>query len=146
MSATTNACSSCWRRAIDRRNAHYYCVIVLVRDAHDPQPLIAEGEWHGEVLRAPRGAGGFGYDPLFLDPALGKTGAELRDATRRIASAIAARRWRGWWRACARDCSAKVRDKKRTARLQYTLAQFRSSNPGELDPCFASSPRLRWSY
>jgi XTP/dITP diphosphohydrolase len=59
------------------RRAHYYCVVVLVRHAQDPQPLIAEGEWHGEILRAPRGSGGFGYDPLFLDPLLGKTGAEL---------------------------------------------------------------------
>jgi XTP/dITP diphosphohydrolase len=61
----------------DNRTARYYCVIVLLRHADDPQPLIAEGEWHGEVLRAPRGTGGFGYDPLFLDPALGLTGAEL---------------------------------------------------------------------
>jgi XTP/dITP diphosphohydrolase len=59
------------------RRAHYYCVMVLVRHADDPQPLIGEGEWHGEILRAPRGSGGFGYDPLFLDPVLGKTGAEL---------------------------------------------------------------------
>jgi len=61
----------------EARRAHYYCVMVLVRHAQDPQPLIAEGEWHGEILRAPRGSGGFGYDPLFLDPPLGKTGAEL---------------------------------------------------------------------
>jgi XTP/dITP diphosphohydrolase len=61
----------------ENRRAHYYCVMVLVRHAHDPQPLIAEGEWQGEVLRVPRGTGGFGYDPLFLDPLLGKTGAEL---------------------------------------------------------------------
>jgi XTP/dITP diphosphohydrolase len=62
---------------VERRNAHYYCVAVLLRAAPDPQPLIAEGEWHGEILRAPRGAGGFGYDPLFLDTALGRSGAEL---------------------------------------------------------------------
>ena len=59
------------------RRAHYYCVIVLVRHAGDPQPLIAEAEWHGEILREARGSGGFGYDPLFLIPELGKTGAEL---------------------------------------------------------------------
>jgi XTP/dITP diphosphohydrolase len=62
---------------VDRRGAHYYCVLVLLRHAADPQPLIAEGQWHGEVLRAPRGTGGFGYDPLFLDPRSGQTGAEL---------------------------------------------------------------------
>ncbi len=59
------------------RRAHYYCVIVLVRHPNDPQPLISEGEWHGEILHKARGAGGFGYDPLFLVPTLGKTGAEL---------------------------------------------------------------------
>jgi len=61
----------------DNRTARYYCVIVVLRHVDDPQPLIAEGEWHGEVLRAPRGTGGFGYDPLFLDPTIGLTGAEL---------------------------------------------------------------------
>ena len=64
------------RHMRDRR-AHYYCVIVLVRHENDPQPVIAEGEWHGEILRAPRGNRGFGYDPLFLDPASGLTGGEL---------------------------------------------------------------------
>jgi len=59
------------------RKAHYYCVIVLVRHPHDPQPLIAEGSWHGEIIDHPRGGGGFGYDPYFLVPELGKTGAEL---------------------------------------------------------------------
>ena len=59
------------------RRAHYYCVMLLTCHGDDPQPLIAEGVWHGEILREPRGSGGFGYDPLFLDPALGKTGAEL---------------------------------------------------------------------
>lgn len=63
--------------ATDRR-AHYYCVIVLVRHADDPQPLIAEAEWHGEILCEPRGSGGFGYDPLFLVPEFGRTGAELQ--------------------------------------------------------------------
>jgi XTP/dITP diphosphohydrolase len=62
--------------ATDRR-AHYYCVIVLVRHANDPEPLIAEGRWHGEVLLNPRGANGFGYDPYFYVPAFGRTAAEL---------------------------------------------------------------------
>lgn len=59
------------------RKAHYYCVIVLVRHPHDPQPIIAEGSWHGEIIDTPRGEGGFGYDPYFLVPELGQTGAEL---------------------------------------------------------------------
>lgn len=59
------------------RHAHYYCVVVLVRYADDPEPLIAEGVWQGEILQAPRGEGGFGYDPLFLDAKTDKTGAEL---------------------------------------------------------------------
>jgi XTP/dITP diphosphohydrolase len=59
------------------RRAHYYCVLVMVRHADDPQPMIAEGEWHGEIAREPRGEGGFGYDPLFFLPELGKMSAEL---------------------------------------------------------------------
>ena len=59
------------------RAAHFVSVIVLVRHAEDPQPLIAEGEWHGEILPALRGEGGFGYDPLFNLPEFGKTAAEL---------------------------------------------------------------------
>lgn len=62
---------------VSDRRAHYYCVIVLMRHAQDPEPLICTGEWHGEIVREPRGSGGFGYDPLFLIPELGKTGAEL---------------------------------------------------------------------
>ena len=59
------------------RRAHYYCVLVLVRHAEDPQPIIAEGEWHGEILPAPRGTGGFGYDPLFYVPSMNCASAEL---------------------------------------------------------------------
>lgn len=59
------------------RRAHYVCVLVFVRHADDPQPLIAEGEWHGEIVDVPRGSGGFGYDPYFFLPAAGKTAAEL---------------------------------------------------------------------
>ena len=59
------------------RNAHYYCVIVLVRHADDPQPIIADGIWHGEIILQPRGSDGFGYDPYFYLPQLGKTSAEL---------------------------------------------------------------------
>lgn len=61
---------------IDRR-AHYYCAIVVMRHRCDPQPMIADGMWHGEILQQPRGSGGFGYDPLFLDREYGLTGAEL---------------------------------------------------------------------
>lgn len=59
------------------RRAHYVCVLVLLRSAADPQPVIAEGEWHGEILAAPRGTGGFGYDPLFLVPSANRSSAEL---------------------------------------------------------------------
>ena len=71
---------------IDDRRAHYYCVLVLLRHEHDAQPLIAEGAWHGEILRTPRGDGGFGYDPLFLDPRLQRTGAQLALDEKRLVS------------------------------------------------------------
>ncbi|HSI43004.1 MAG TPA: RdgB/HAM1 family non-canonical purine NTP pyrophosphatase [Methylotenera sp.] len=61
----------------DNRRAYYYCALVLVRRHDDPQPLIAEGIWTGEILESPRGNKGFGYDPLFLDDKTEKTGAEL---------------------------------------------------------------------
>jgi XTP/dITP diphosphohydrolase len=64
------------------RAAHFVSVIVLVRHADDPQPLIAEGEWHGEILPAQRGEGGFGYDPMFYLPAFDKTAAELDAETK----------------------------------------------------------------
>ncbi len=59
------------------RHAHFYCVIVLVRHENDPEPMIAEGIWTGEILTALKGDDGFGYDPLFLDAKTGKTVAEL---------------------------------------------------------------------
>jgi XTP/dITP diphosphohydrolase len=68
------------------RRAHYYCVVVLVRHADDPEPLIAEGRWHGEVIDVPRGAGGFGYDPHFLLSDLGRTAAELSPDEKHAAS------------------------------------------------------------
>ncbi|MFC3716689.1 RdgB/HAM1 family non-canonical purine NTP pyrophosphatase [Luteimonas soli] len=64
----------------ERRSAHFHAAIVLLRHAEDPQPLIAEGSWHGRILHAPRGDGGFGYDPVFLDPGRGRTAAELEPA------------------------------------------------------------------
>jgi XTP/dITP diphosphohydrolase len=64
-------------RGITDRRAHYYCVLVLLHGASDPQPLIAEGEWHGEIAHEERGEGGFGYDPLFWLPDLGRMSAEL---------------------------------------------------------------------
>lgn len=60
-----------------QRTAHFYAVIVLLRHADDPQPLIAEGVWSGRVLHERRGGGGFGYDPVFLDPEQGLSAAEL---------------------------------------------------------------------
>jgi XTP/dITP diphosphohydrolase len=60
-----------------QRSAHFHCTIVLLRSADDPAPLLAEGRWHGRILHAPRGERGFGYDPIFFDPAFGKGAAEL---------------------------------------------------------------------
>lgn len=62
---------------VANRRAHYYCVMVYLRAPDDPQPLIGEGRWHGEIIDTPRGDGGFGYDPYFLVPEFGQTGAEL---------------------------------------------------------------------
>ncbi|MFM9435879.1 XTP/dITP diphosphohydrolase [Janthinobacterium sp. CG_23.3] len=59
------------------KSAYYYCVLVFVRHADDPQPVIADGRWHGRIVAAPRGAGGFGYDPHFWLPELDKCAAEL---------------------------------------------------------------------
>ena len=59
------------------RRAYFYCALAYVRSADDPQPLLAEGRWDGEIIAAPRGAHGFGYDPLFLVPQYQLTAAEL---------------------------------------------------------------------
>jgi XTP/dITP diphosphohydrolase len=59
------------------KTAYYYCVLVFVRHADDPQPVIADGRWDGEIIAEPRGQGGFGYDPHFQLPQLQKTVAEL---------------------------------------------------------------------
>lgn len=64
------------QQCTDRR-AHFVAVLVLLRSINDPQPLIASGEWQGEIALRPQGGGGFGYDPVFLVPDLGKTVAEL---------------------------------------------------------------------
>jgi XTP/dITP diphosphohydrolase len=58
-------------------SAYYYCVLVYVRSEHDPQPIIADGVWKGEIIASPRGEGGFGYDAHFWLPELGCTAAEL---------------------------------------------------------------------
>jgi XTP/dITP diphosphohydrolase len=70
----------------DDRRAHYYCVVVLMRHAEDPEPIIAEGSWAGEILAQPRGANGFGYDPHFFLRDLGKTAAELDQDQKNLVS------------------------------------------------------------
>ncbi|MDE2259487.1 MAG: RdgB/HAM1 family non-canonical purine NTP pyrophosphatase [Betaproteobacteria bacterium] len=64
-------------QGVEDRRAHYYCVLVLVRFAQDPEPLITEGRWDGEIILSPRGQEGFGYDPYFYLPERGCTAAEL---------------------------------------------------------------------
>lgn len=61
----------------ERRGAFFYCCLALLRHADDPAPLIATGRWHGYILDARRGDGGFGYDPVFHDPDRGVTAAEM---------------------------------------------------------------------
>ena len=62
------------------KSAYYYCVLVYVRHADDPQPVIADGRWNGEITPVARGSNGFGYDPHFYIPSLGKCVAELSAA------------------------------------------------------------------
>jgi len=62
---------------VSQRSAHFTCTLVYLDSADDPEPLIAVGKWHGQIIESPKGESGFGYDPLFLIPELGKTAAEL---------------------------------------------------------------------
>lgn len=64
----------------EKRSARYQCVLVFMRHARDPSPIICQGTWEGEILTVPQGNHGFGYDPLFFIPALRKTAAELPPA------------------------------------------------------------------
>ncbi|GAA0694324.1 RdgB/HAM1 family non-canonical purine NTP pyrophosphatase [Dyella marensis] len=88
----------------EQRGAFFICVLALVRHAEDPAPLIAEGRWHGRVLTAPRGPGGFGYDPLFLPDGMAHSAAELEPATKNRLShrgqalAVLHARLAGWQR------------------------------------------------
>ncbi len=59
------------------RRAHYTCVLVAVKSATDPEPIVVDARWDGEIVDDPRGTGGFGYDPHFLVPEFGRTAAEL---------------------------------------------------------------------
>ena len=89
--------------AVTSRAAHYTCVLVAVRAPDDPEPLIVDARWHGEITRAPRGKSGFGYDPLFFVPQLGMTAAELdpahknRISHRGLAVAALAVKLPGWF-------------------------------------------------
>lgn len=69
-----------------RRTARFFAVIVLLRHATDPQPLICEGRWEGVIVDAPRGSNGFGYNPVFLDPTHGLTAAEMEPALKNTLS------------------------------------------------------------
>jgi XTP/dITP diphosphohydrolase len=72
--------------AVEDRRAYFYCVLVLLRTPSDPAPLIATGTWWGSIALAPRGEGGFGYDPLFLVPGTEHTAAELPTARKNASS------------------------------------------------------------
>ena len=65
---------------VTQRRAHYTCVLVAIRSADDAEPIVVDARWHGEIAHAPRGSGGFGYDPLFYIASLGLTAAELEPA------------------------------------------------------------------
>lgn len=70
----------------DQRTARFRCVVAFVRRADDPDPVVAEGVWEGTISRVPAGEGGFGYDPVFVDPVSGRTAAELEPVEKRARS------------------------------------------------------------
>jgi XTP/dITP diphosphohydrolase len=70
----------------EERTARFHCALALLRSADDPRPLVAEGSWEGRILHAPRGAAGYGYDPVFLDPENGLSAAELDPAIKNAVS------------------------------------------------------------
>ena len=86
------------------RRGRFVCALVAVRSADDPEPLIAMGRWAGEILNAPSGEGGFGYDPLMFIPAAGRSVAELSAAEknaishRALAAALLIEQFRKVWR------------------------------------------------
>ncbi len=84
----------------ERRSARFYAVIVLLRHPEDPQPLIAEGSWEGTITTEPRGDGGFGYNPVFLDPVYGLTAAEMDSALKNRLSHRAVA-----WPRCSTSCT-----------------------------------------
>jgi len=69
-------------RTVGDRRAYFYCVLVFVRGADDPQPIVADGLWHGEFVDLPAGEGGFGYDPHFLVSGLSLTASQLDAQTK----------------------------------------------------------------
>jgi XTP/dITP diphosphohydrolase len=70
----------------ERRTARFQCLMVYLRHAHDPTPLICQGTWEGRILFAPRGENGFGYDPVFYVPTHDCSSAELPPATKNAIS------------------------------------------------------------
>lgn len=81
MPATSRILRSCSTRLKDvpddQRQAQFHCVLVYLRHAEDPTPLVCHGSWPGVIIRQAAGHGGFGYDPIFFVPSEGKTAAEL---------------------------------------------------------------------
>ena len=92
----------------DQRRAHFHCVLVMLRHAEDPQPLIVEGTWRGRILHERRGTGGHGYDPVFFDPVQGQSASEMplalknRISHRGLALALLKTRLAEDWRAADR--------------------------------------------